>query len=225
MKSKKETKRYFGEEEENAVRQYLLSPNDDEKKQLFNTHIHKAFDKLSENIINTYKFYNTGYNYETLKDDVVSFLVQKLDYFNPHRKERAFSYFGTVAKHYLTQMSRKRDRLTYYTEISDVEDNIAKNHHTPSNDKQSEIIVLFKDSIIENLPRIKSRDDRYYKFLKSLLLVLQTYNNLEYMNRVYLKIYVKESSGLTDKQISKYLYKVKKDLLTKVYKKYLNNSL
>lgn len=229
MKNKKKIKKYFGEEEENAIRNYLLSQDAEEKEDLFNNCIYKALDKLSENIINTYKFYNTGYDYETLKGDVTSFLVQKLDYFDPTKNSKAYSYFGTVAKHYLTQETRRKNRLTYYNENSEDQNNIIKNNHhhhlVPIKAEDSELVIIFKDSIIERLPRIEKLDQNYASFLQALLLIMQTYTTLEYMNKKYIKLYMKESSGLSDKQISKYLNKTKKDFLGKIYKKYINNSL
>ena len=53
---KKKRKVYFGQEVQDAVVEYNLSTSDSERNIIYRSRIHKAFDKLAENIINTFKF-------------------------------------------------------------------------------------------------------------------------------------------------------------------------
>ena len=53
---KKKRKVYFGQEVQDAIVEYNTSTNDVERNKIYGTRIHAAFDKLSENIINTFKF-------------------------------------------------------------------------------------------------------------------------------------------------------------------------
>ena len=53
---KKKRKVYFGQEVQDAVVEYNSSKNDIERNKIYGTRIHAAFDKLAENIINTFKF-------------------------------------------------------------------------------------------------------------------------------------------------------------------------
>ena len=53
-KSKK--KLYFGLEVQDAIIKYNSSANDSERNIIYRDEIHAAFDKLAENIINTFKF-------------------------------------------------------------------------------------------------------------------------------------------------------------------------
>ena len=53
---KKKRKVYFGQEVQDAVVDYNSSSSDIERNVIYGTRIHKAFDKLAENIINTFKF-------------------------------------------------------------------------------------------------------------------------------------------------------------------------
>lgn len=225
MKNKKKTKRYFDENEESAIRLYLKSENPVEKQILFDTYIHKAFDKLSENIINTYKFYGTGLEFVTLKEDVISFLVQKLDYFDPSKKKKAFSYFGTVAKNYLIQETRKKQKFFYYGDLDETQNKLLRSDSGGSKEENSEIIFLFRDAIAERIPKVKIANEKYAQFLQAMLLILQTYSTIEYLNKKYIKLYVETSSGLTEKQVNKYFNKSKKDFLNKIYKKYINDNL
>ena len=53
---KKKRKVYFGQEVQDAVVEYNSSTNDGERNEIYGKRIHAAFDKLAENIINTFKF-------------------------------------------------------------------------------------------------------------------------------------------------------------------------
>ena len=53
-KSKK--KLYFGPEVQDAIVRYNLSEKPSERNKIYQEEIHAAFDKLCENIINTFKF-------------------------------------------------------------------------------------------------------------------------------------------------------------------------
>ena len=49
-------KLYFGMEVQDAIVRYNTSDNDSERNKIYQEEIHKAFDKLCENIINSFKF-------------------------------------------------------------------------------------------------------------------------------------------------------------------------
>ena len=70
-KSKK--KLYFGPEVQDAIIRYNTSTNDSERNKIYGKEIHPAFDKLCENIINTFKFTYFDYGFEDVKAEVVSF--------------------------------------------------------------------------------------------------------------------------------------------------------
>ena len=56
MPRKKKSKVYFGKDVQDAIIRYNLSEDFDIKNKIYQNEIHKAFDKLAENIINTFKF-------------------------------------------------------------------------------------------------------------------------------------------------------------------------
>ena len=72
---KRTKKRYFTEDTELAIAEYLASSNEDERNQIFNSRIYYAFYKLAENLIHTFKFYYTEVDdLEDLKHEVMCFL-------------------------------------------------------------------------------------------------------------------------------------------------------
>jgi hypothetical protein len=50
-RAKKKRKVYFGQEVQDAIIRYNQSTDDEERNVIYRDEIHKAFDKLAENII------------------------------------------------------------------------------------------------------------------------------------------------------------------------------
>ena len=101
MPRKKKSKVYFGMEVQDAIVRYNLSEDYGEKNKIYEMEIHKAFDKLAENIINTFKFSYFSYGFRDLQEEVVSNLVLNMHKFDHNKGSKAFSYFSVVAKNYL----------------------------------------------------------------------------------------------------------------------------
>ena len=98
---KKKRKVYFGQEVQNAIIDYNSSKSDNERNKIYGTRIHAAFDKLAENIINTFKFTYFDYPFEDIKHEVVAFMVMNIHKYDHTKGSKAFSYFSIVAKNYL----------------------------------------------------------------------------------------------------------------------------
>ena len=98
---KKKRKVYFGQEVQDAIIEYNSSENDSQRNEIYGTRIHAAFDKLAENIINTFKFTYFDYGFEDIKHEVVAFMVMNIHKYDHTKGSKAFSYFSVVAKNYL----------------------------------------------------------------------------------------------------------------------------
>ena len=103
-KKKKGKKVYFDMDVQDAIVRYNdLDPDKDQAKRnkIYAEEIHYAFDKLCENIINTFKFTYFDDVYADVKTEVVSFLVLNIHKYDHTKGSKAFSYFSVVAKNYL----------------------------------------------------------------------------------------------------------------------------
>ena len=118
-KSKKQSRRYFTQETEDAIVRYNASTDADERSQLYAEFIHWPFYKLTQNIIHTFKFYYTDGvdNLEDLQHEIMTFLLSKIHLFNPERGAKAYSYFGTIVKRWLIVYNQKN----YERRISDIQ--------------------------------------------------------------------------------------------------------
>ena len=102
-KATKQKKRrgYFFEENEKAIIAYNEEKDYILRDRVYTQHIHKPFMKLAENIIHTFKFYCFDDPYEDVQAEVVAYLIEKIDKYDPTKGSKAYSYFSIVAKNYL----------------------------------------------------------------------------------------------------------------------------
>ena len=117
---KRTTEMYFGPDEEEAVIKFLESTDEIERNQIFNEWLKGPLDKMIESIIRRYKLYRKGITFEELHTDTLSFLMTKVEKFERGRGKKAYSYFGTIAKHYILGLLIKDEK--YLKQTSSYED-------------------------------------------------------------------------------------------------------
>ena len=98
-KSKK--KQYFDMTVQDAIIKYNSTKSASERSKIYREEIQYAFQKLSESIINTFKFSYFDVPFEDVKMEVVTFLVMNMHKYDHTKGSKAFSYFSVVAKNYL----------------------------------------------------------------------------------------------------------------------------
>jgi hypothetical protein len=112
---------YFLEEQERAFREFLTCENESEKNRLFSSKIYPALCKMIECLIRRYYLFTVGETYEDTFYDTLSFLITKINNFNPNKECKAYSYCGTICKNYLilrrTQSIKKRDKFLSYETV------------------------------------------------------------------------------------------------------------
>ena len=78
-KRKPKSKNYFTQETEDAIVLYNNTLDSEVRSKIYESKIHYAFFKLTENIIHTFKFYYTEVdNIEHLQHEVITFLLSKM---------------------------------------------------------------------------------------------------------------------------------------------------
>lgn len=100
MPRKKKSKMYFTEDTEKAIIEYNKSDNPSIRNLIYKNEIQYPFEKLAENILNTFKFSYFDVPKIDVQCEVVSTLIEKIHMFKEGRG-KAFSYFSIVAKNHL----------------------------------------------------------------------------------------------------------------------------
>ena len=114
---RKRTKRmYFTQDTEDAIILFNKEPKKSVRDKLYKERIQYAFDKLAENVLNTFKFSYFDVPKEDVQKEVVSQLIEKIHMFK-EGKGKAFSYFSIVAKNYLILNNNKNYKRYKKTEL------------------------------------------------------------------------------------------------------------
>lgn len=211
---------YFGPETEEAIIKYNLCDDQVERSKIYDQEIKYAFEKLTENLIHTFKFYYTdGQDIKTVQHDVITFLIEKLPKFTAD-KGKAFSYFSIVAKNYLILHNNKNfKKLVDTTTIDTVSDTIESS--SSSNGELDKFINHYVDYWDINLEvHFPRKQDR--QIAAALVELFRKRETLEIFNKKALYIYIREMSNASTQQITK-MVKVMKEKYVKLYSAYLEH--
>tara|TARA_Y100001973_G_C5138136_1_gene301439 strand:- start:101 stop:850 length:750 start_codon:yes stop_codon:yes gene_type:complete len=221
-KRKKRKKRnYFTHETELAIAEYLQANTQKERDDIFRTKLYYAFYKLAENLIHTFKFYYTEVdNLEDLKHEVMCFLLEKLDYFDPSKGSKAFSYFSIVGKNYLILYNNnnyKKKKITVPELAADEDDSVLRQLGRDDRKKDlKDFIDYFTSYVDKNLfTMFKKEKDR--KVCDAINTLFKRRENLEIFNKKALYIYIREMTDVDTPVITKVT-----KILKKIYKKLHN---
>jgi hypothetical protein len=211
-KRKPKQKVYFSQDTENAIVLYNNTENESEKNIIYNKHIHAAFDKLAENIIHTFKFYNFDVSHEDVKQEVISFLIEKINKYSQD-KGKAFSYFSIVAKNYLIAHNnnnyylkqKKRDVSAIDSERNIVNEYARAKQNEETYDFTEEFIFFLEKNIDKIF--IKQKDMEIADAVKDLF---KNRENIENYNKKALYILIRERTNVKTQNITAVINTIKK---------------
>ena len=212
---KKKRKVYFGQEVQDAIVEYNSSENDNERNHIYGKRIHPAFDKLAENIINTFKFTYFDDPFVDVKHEVVAFMVMNIHKYDHTKGSKAFSYFSVVAKNYLILHNNNNyKKLKTHDELSALDSAKNKKIHNNVDMKHltEEVIEYFEI----NLPTMfkKQRD---IKIAYSIIELMKRIDDIENFNKKSLYILIREMADVNTSHITSVV-----NVMKKYYKKILN---
>jgi hypothetical protein len=207
---------YFHEGTQDAIIEYNSNPeNYNLRNKLYSEEIHPAFDKLAENIINTFKFTYFDDPFEDVKHEVVAFMVMNIHKYDHTKGSKAFSYFSIVAKNYLILHNNNNyKRYKSHTEISKVR-NLGMNDDKEMREDLEAIIkyvILYFDTNIPNL--FKKEKDRNIAY--SIVDLFKQKDDIENFNKKSLYILIREMTNVETVHITK---------VVNVFKKHYNKIL
>ena len=223
-KRRKRSKRYFTKITEIAINAYNGCDDDKLKNKIYNRFIHYPFDKLSENVIHTYKTYYFDVPYDDVKANVVAFLNQKIDKFNG-TNGRAFSYFTVVARNYLfNENNQNYQRMKQKEKVSaiDTSRNVGNEVYEK---EQRESVADFFDFYVRyidaNLYKLFAKE-REQKIADSINELFRTRHDLYSYNKKALYILIRERTGVQTQYITKVIGKLK-NIYRELYIDFLKN--
>lgn len=202
------------------------------KEEIFRKHIHKPLTRLVENIIFSFKLFRAGVDVKTLHNDCMSHVIEKFCNFDPEQNTKSFSFYGTVAKHYLQNKKKEVDKNTRTTLDYDAHSEEAEEFSTFELDEESELnssLALF-NNIIEIFEAEIDREDiskNDAKVAEAIVDIFKTHELIGAYSKSSVYKLIKEHTNLETKDITyslhrfKILYRLKKqEFLEKHQDKY-----
>lgn len=212
-KRKKSTnKMYFTQDTEDAIELFNHTEDVEEREHIFETKIKYAFEKLVENVFNTFKFSYFETGPLDVQKETISHLVANISKFEK-TKGKAFSFFSIVAKHYLIFLNNSNyKRFNASVEIGE-----EKEEHTvqlQSEDKyhkeaeMSEFMKLMIGYWEQNVNKIftKTRD---LNIANAVIELFRRSDRIDAFNKKALYLYIREISNCKTQQITKVINKMK----------------
>lgn len=118
-KKKSGEKMYFTSDTEKAIIQYNNENDIDIRNKIYVEQIKPCFDKLVENVFNTFKFTYFDNSPIEIQKETIAHLVSNMHKFE-EGKGKAFSYFSIVAKNYLIfHNNNNYKRFNQHVDISE----------------------------------------------------------------------------------------------------------
>lgn len=207
----KSSNMYFTDETQIAIVEFQLCSDDKKRHEVYVSRIHPAFDSLVENLILVYGFSSPGEPIEDLKSDCISFLYTSLSKWSPDKGTKAFSYFNIVAKNFLianTRKSAKRNRRHVSMDAPellsiDQSEDIEIYEVAPSPDdiliereKREEL-----DSVLKEI-QSSAESESEQACIRAIISVFNRVDDLDFLNKRAIRIYVRDISGLSSKKLS-----------------------
>ncbi len=216
-------KMYFTKETEDAIIRFNREEDPDKRNKIYETFIQKAFEKLVENVFNTFKFSYFDVGPLEVQKETLSHLVANIHKFE-EGKGKAFSYFSIVAKNYLIFNNNSNYRR-YNQQVDISEENDENTVRLQTTDtyhrdvENSEFIKMMVDYWDKNIKDIfpKNRD---LKIAEAVVELFRNSDRLDYFNKKALYLYIREISSCKTQQITKIINKMKEYQL-KITKKYV----
>jgi len=217
-RKKAKRKPYFGMDVQDAIVRYNALDQQTkraERNKIYGEEIHKAFDKLAENIINTFKFTYFDYGFNDIKAEVVAFMVMNMHKYDHTKGSKAFSYFSVVAKNYLILHNNNNyKKLKSHTTI-DVLNRQKVENVFDSNDYKNftkEMIIYFDDNINSIFKKDRDRKIGY-----AIIDLIKQRDEIENFNKKAIYILIREMTDVETAHITSVV-----NVLKKHYKKLVN---
>ena len=218
---------YFTKDTQAAIKEFCSSEEQSERETIYESRIQPALLKLTENLIYIYGFHKCGESPAYLQQACVVALYECLHKFDHERGTNAFSYFNIVAKNWLIINSRKIRKRTFSSvRIDDHEsmsmrdmNQIASYQVVPDPVEMSiyrESLDMIKPMCKEILSELTHKNDVIC--MNAIITVFDSIDQLEFLNKRGIFVYIREISGLNSKQLSSSMTNIRRKYRQKVGK-------
>jgi hypothetical protein len=203
---------YFTQDTEDAITAYNNEEDIEKREHFFRERIHYPFQKLVENVFNTFKFSYFETGPQDVQKECLTHLVANMHKYRK-AKGKAFSYFSIIAKHYLILLNNTNyKKFNQNIEISE-----ERNEHTiqlQHSDKHyaqqemAEFIRLIVEFWENNVNKIFTKQ-RDLNIANAVVELFRSSDRIDAYNKKALYLYIREMAMCKTQQITKILNRMK----------------
>lgn len=196
---------YFTSDVESAIIKYNNCDDSIERMKIYERFIHRALNKLVENVIHKFKFYAYESTYADLKHDTVAFLHERLKNYTQD-KGKAFSYFTIITRNYLIARSKETQILTSNKcDVSVMDDQRIIINEVVAEERRGLLTDFFYEWTQwgnSNIEKLFQRE-RDRKIANAVFDIFTDCNSVENFNKKALYILIREHAGVKTQYITK----------------------
>jgi hypothetical protein len=215
------TRMYFTQETEDAIVAYNNQTDIAIREEIFREKILYPFQKLVENVFNTFKFSYFETGPQDVQKECLTHLVSNMHKFDPNRqsktdpnkKSKAYSYFSIIAKHYLILLNNTNyKKFNQNVEISEGRDEntiqLQQDDKYYAQQEMSDFIRLIIEFWEKNIGKIffKQRD---LNIANAVVELFRNSDRIDSFNKKALYLYIREMAMCKTQQITKILNRMK----------------
>jgi len=222
---------YFTQETEDAIVLYNLTEDLAIREQIFRDKILQPFQKLVENVFNTFKFSYFETGPQDVQKECLTHLVANMHKYDPTRcsksdpkkKTRAFAYFSIIAKHYLILLNNTNyKKFNQNVEISEERDEntvqLQADDKYYAQQELTDFIKLIIDFWEKNVNKIFTKQ-RDLNIANAVVELFRNSERIDAFNKKALYLYIREIASCKTQQITKVINRMKQyhDTIQKSY--------
>lgn len=216
------SKMYFTPETQEYIVKWQLEESKEIREKYYVEYIHPAIVALVDNLVNVHKFVSVRETVEEMKLECIEGLYQTLPKFNVDHGTTAFSYFNVVGKNWLIARyktrsikNRKQESLDDLENLSSEDKNtinefLEKHEEQEKNWHNSEEISSNVLDFIKHCETVFTIPQERL-VLEGIRYLFESCMSIDIINKTSSMFYLREYSGLNQKQLSNFLSKIKKE--------------
>lgn len=215
VKDKKPSdKNYWTPDTELSLTKYSQAKTIGERNKIYEKELKYPFEKLVENIFNTFKFTYFDSGPQQAQSDCVSHLVANIEKFNPiEGKGKSFGYFSITAKHFFILINNANFKKWKNHDSIDPTPEHPKELviDTQKKDIQCDMIEFIKLMVNyweENVQKMFSKK-RDLDIANAIIELFRQSDRIDCFNKKALYLYIREIAGCKTQNITKVINRMK----------------
>lgn len=210
---------YFTKDTQASIEAYQQEEDRSKRAEIYKKDIAPAFEQLAESLIYVYGFKSPYETVTSMKVDCVAFLYETIHKWDPARGTKAFSYFNVVAKNWLIIRCRNAKKQFHrHVSMSEMAHLNAADKHKIANYQvvpgPDEILEKrnMKNEMFKVIDELETRVKKPNEVLcvEAIRTVFDNVENLDFLNKRAIYVYIREISGLNSKQLSVAMSRIRK---------------